>query len=130
MFPGAQVHVERDLISNDETVYTYEPGIDNPIRLQRDTEDYYYIRDGLGSVTDLVDATGNLVQSYVYDSFGDQRVYDNLGTELTQDQAVKNSYTYTGRVFESETGLYYYRARWYDSGQGRFLSKDAIRIQF
>jgi len=39
-----------------------------------------------------------------------------------------NPFRYTGREFDTETGLYYYRARYYDPSAGRFLSED--RIQF
>lgn len=37
-----------------------------------------------------------------------------------------NSCTYTGREWDKETGLYYYRARYYDPMEGRFASKDPI----
>lgn len=37
-----------------------------------------------------------------------------------------NGYTYTGREWDKETGLYYYRARYYDPIEGRFISKDPI----
>lgn len=36
------------------------------------------------------------------------------------------SITYTGREWDKETGLYYYRARYYDPIEGRFISKDPI----
>jgi RHS repeat-associated protein len=35
-----------------------------------------------------------------------------------------NNFRYTGREFDTETGLYYYRARYYDPQTGRFLSED------
>ena len=40
-----------------------------------------------------------------------------------------NAFRYTGREFDSETGLYYYRARYYDPATGRFLSEDPIRFR-
>jgi len=73
----------------------------------------------LGSAVDLTDLTGNIVQSYVYDSFGN--IVSQVGTLL-------NSYTYTGRELDSESGLYYYRARYYDSWIGRFLNEDSIGL--
>jgi type VI secretion system secreted protein VgrG len=36
------------------------------------------------------------------------------------------AYTFTGREWDKETGLYYYRARYYDPMEGRFISKDPI----
>jgi len=40
-----------------------------------------------------------------------------------------NSYTYTGREWDKETGLHYYRARYYDPMEGRFISKDPIAFE-
>src|SRR5262249_11744552 len=38
-----------------------------------------------------------------------------------------NSYTFTGRQVDEETGLYFYRARYYDPLKGRFLQRDPLR---
>src|SRR5208282_3556654 len=73
----------------------------------------------LGSITSLTDTTGNLAASYVYDSFG------NL---TASTGSVTNPFQYTGREFDPETGLYYYRARYYDTFTGRFLSEDPIQF--
>ena len=37
-----------------------------------------------------------------------------------------NAYLFTGRRFDAETGLYYYRARYYHAGLGRFVSRDPM----
>ncbi|OFZ57759.1 MAG: hypothetical protein A2328_08340 [Bdellovibrionales bacterium RIFOXYB2_FULL_36_6] len=39
---------------------------------------------------------------------------------------IENPYAYTGRIWEQETGLYDYRARYYSPETGRFLSEDPI----
>src|SRR6185312_11553701 len=39
-----------------------------------------------------------------------------------------NPFQFTGREFDSETGLYFYRARYYSSGEGRFSSEDPLRF--
>lgn len=60
---------------------------------------------------------GDIVQRYGYEAFG----------QLTaSDPTFDNFYTYTGREYDKETGLYYYRARYYDAMEGRFISKDPI----
>jgi len=71
----------------------------------------------LGSITALVDSSGNIAQTYRYDSFGN--IINSSGT-ITQP------FTYTGREFDSETGLFYYRHRYYDAKIGRFLQEDPI----
>ena len=75
----------------------------------------YYHQDGLGSVTELTDANGTVAKAYAYDVYGN--ILESPGT-------VNQPYTYTGRELDQETGLYYYRARYYDAASGRFLQQD------
>lgn len=85
---------------------------------------YQYLKDGLGSIVDIADIDGNIVQHYVYSSFGKLlKILDNNGNELVSP-ILKTSYTYTNREFDVETGLYFYRARYYDPGRGQFLTED------
>ena len=77
----------------------------------------FYHQDGLGTVTDLTDSAGATAKSYAYDAYG---------TIVDQTGSVNQPYTYTGRELDAETGLYYYRARYYDATTGRFLQKDPI----
>jgi RHS repeat-associated protein len=58
---------------------------------------------------------GTIANSYTYDSFG--KVTGSYGT-------ITNPFRYTGRDLDSETGLHYYRARYYDPNTGRFFSED------
>ncbi|OGP66415.1 MAG: hypothetical protein A2W27_02865 [Deltaproteobacteria bacterium RBG_16_44_11] len=60
---------------------------------------------------------GNVVQKYDYDSFGNMSLKPHF---------IKQPFTFTGREFDQETGLYYYRARYYDAKAGRFITKDPI----
>jgi len=57
-----------------------------------------------------------MVEGISYDSFG-----NSTASSLTR-------YTYTGREFDSDTDLYYNRARWYDPQVGRFISEDPIGL--
>jgi RHS repeat-associated protein len=74
----------------------------------------YFIQDHLGSTRVLTNAAGVSVAKLSYDSFG-----NSSGSSLTR-------YMYTGREFDSDVGVYYYRARWYDPQLGRFISEDPI----
>lgn len=97
--------------------YIHGPNIDEPLAVTIDKDKYYYHADGLGSIISLTDQSGKTVQTYVYDSFGDLK---------DQKNRIKQPYAYTGREWDKETGLYYYRARYYDPIDGRFISKDPI----
>jgi len=79
---------------------------------------YYYHADGLGSITGLSDATGTMVQTYGYDAFGNVTVSGSGN--------VSQPFMFTGREYDSETGMYFYRARYYDPQAGRFVTKDPI----
>jgi len=97
--------------------YTYGPGVDEPLVGQRQPLIFYYEADGLGSVTSLTTPTGTVAATYTYDSFG-------FMTNSTG--SATNWFRYTARQFDSDTALYYYRARYYDPTTGRFLSEDPI----
>ncbi len=99
--------------------YTQSLGIDEPLAMLRGNTMSYYQADGLGSVTSLSDSKGNLVSTYEHDSFG------NL---LASTGSISNSFRFTGREFDAETDLYFYRARYYDPSIGRFISEDPIRF--
>jgi RHS repeat-associated protein len=90
-------------------------GIDNKLEGESGIgESQYYLQDHLGSTNGLTDSTGAITSQTSYDSFGNQT--GNLNTR----------YQFTGREKNDVTGLYYYRARWYDSKLGRFISEDPI----
>jgi RHS repeat-associated protein len=64
---------------------------------------------------------------YAYDAWGRTTVFNAAGDELTKS-AIGNRYCFQGREIDWTTGLYYFRARWYDPVVGRWLSKDPIGI--
>ena len=111
--------------------YTYGPGIDNVLAMtvhQPEVRTYYYIKDHLRSVLALTDESGALVESYSYDAWGRVlAVYDAAGTEISES-AVGNRILWQGREYSWSTGLYYFRARWYDPVTGRWLSNDPIDV--
>ena len=97
--------------------YSQGLNIDEPLAMLRSGATSYYNADGLGSVTSLANTSGTLVQTYTFDSFGRQ---------TASSGSLANPFQYTARESDSETGLYYYRARYYDSGVGRFISEDPL----
>jgi RHS repeat-associated protein len=97
--------------------YTHGPGIDEPLAIEKKKDTFFYHADGLGSVVALTDAKQKVVETYDYDSFGN---FKRKGGKA------KNAYAFTGREWNREIGLYYYRARYYDAATGRFLAFDPI----
>src|SRR5271157_4142774 len=99
------------------TRYTEGPLIDQPLAELRSGTASYYQQDGLNSVTSLSNPAGALANTYTFDSFG--KLTASTGT-------LTNPYQYTGREFDPETGIYNYRARYFDQNVGRFLSEDPM----
>jgi RHS repeat-associated protein len=127
LYDGAQVIEERNEDFEPERRFVYGPGIDEPVSVYDVTsgETYFYQRDGLGSVTELTDAEGNVIERYRYTPYGKLKICDGSWTQLT-GSTVGNAYFFTGRRYDPESGLYYYRARMYSSEVGRFLQVDPI----
>lgn len=98
--------------------FIYGPGIDEPICMIdiADGNTFYYHFDGLGSVIALSNENKDIVERYSYDVFGEPNTTSSLG----------NPYLFTGRRYDNETALYYYRARYYDYYIGRFFQPDPI----
>jgi RHS repeat-associated protein len=109
--------VIRDLDAGGATIADYlnSSGVDNKLRMIAGGATSYFAADHLGTTRALTDASGSLTSTLNYDSFG----------SVTNGGAASR-YTYTGREIDSDNGLLYYRARWYDPGQGRFISEDPI----
>jgi RHS repeat-associated protein len=79
---------------------------------------YTYHHDALESVLGQSGNTGTVVAAQGYTSFG---------STVNATGSSNNTLKFTGREQDTETGLYYYRARYYDPLIGRFLSEDPIR---
>jgi RHS repeat-associated protein len=120
VYDGANTVEELNGLGNNTAHYAQGVGIDEPLAMYRSSATSYYHADGLGSIGSLTDASGQLAASYVYDSFG--KLTASTGT-------ITNPFQYTARESDSESGLYYYRARYYDPNSGRFLSEDPIRFK-
>jgi hypothetical protein len=70
--------------------YTFGPGVDQPLMMERSGETYFYHADRAGSIAAVADSSGNTVCSYPYDSFG----HTQPCTGLT------NPFGFAGREYE------------------------------
>jgi RHS repeat-associated protein len=100
---------------------------------------HYYFLTGVNySVMGVIDAynTNALAEAYEYDPYGRHRVIEP-GTDttyFTSDDtyaelaagAINNSIRYTGQRFDAESGLMYYKNRYYDPAAGRFIGRDPL----
>ena len=100
----------------DEILMRYDPSF-NPAMT------YYYQQDHEGSVTQLVNTSGDVIESYKYDVFGALAIYDANGNPLSSS-VYSNRFLFTGREYVNAFGFYEYRARAYNPTLGRFMSED------
>ena len=86
---------------------------------------YYYSRNQQYSITALTDSSGNIVERYRYDAYGNTVILSPTGEVLDQS-SVGNVFMYTGRYNHPEIGLMYFRARYYSPQLGQFISRDPL----
>ena len=65
---------------------------------------------------------------YWYDVWGNHKVVDSNGNEITDANHIGNlnQFRYRGYYFDRETGLYFLQTRYYDPEIGRFLNRDSV----
>jgi RHS repeat-associated protein len=116
MYAGPDIIAEyRGSWITPTAVYTHGPNVDDPLIRSTGADARYYHQDGLGSVVALTTAAGTIDGTARYDAWG---------VRLSATGAIP-TYGYTGRE-PDETGLVYYRARYYDPTLGRFTQRDPI----
>ena len=145
-YDGLRVIEERD--GSDVLVqqYVYGRNLDEPLVLDRNLDGgpdatdpgdqrLFYHQNALGSSFGMTDLAGAIVEGYQYDAYGRQTVFqpgpngfvDFGGDDVIAPggvSALGNPYLFTGRRLDPETGLYYYRNRYYNPEQGKFIQRD------
>ena len=98
----------------DAGLVTYLRGVNLILRTDS-AGSSYYLFNAHGDVTELTDSSGAVTKIYHYDAFG---------VETSPAPLDKNPFRYCGEYFDTETGTYYLRARYYDPNTGRFTQQD------
>jgi RHS repeat-associated protein len=116
------------------------PGyIDEPIAMVRSwgttSDTVWYLQGNNYNVEALTNRTGAIVERYAYTPYGEPTVYTAAGTDgkwFTSDDVTAsvsargNALTFQGRELDAETGVYYFRNRYYSAQMGRFVSRDPL----
>jgi RHS repeat-associated protein len=121
LYDGDDVLVDYSL-SNGQLAKTANyntPVLDGNLSVKKFSEQgealYYYMTDGLGSIRNILKSNGVPEKRLDYDAWG---------VNLQAPSGMFDRYNFTGREYDAETHLHYYRARYYDSNKGRFISLD------
>jgi RHS repeat-associated protein len=121
LYDGDNLAMELDSSGQPQREYSYYPGVDHPhaVRQSSSGNVYYYITNATGSVVALVNKSNQAVNQYQYTPFGEA---------ITVSEQVPQPLRFAAREFDTESGLYYNRARYYDPSLGRFISEDPIGL--
>jgi RHS repeat-associated protein len=112
----------RDPSSGSTTTTTYLYGLGLIAQTESGSGNtHFYLANGLGSTTELVESDGDVANTYTYDVWGALR---------SSSGSVGNQFDFTGEQADhtANRGLVYLRARFYDPALGRFLSRDPLPI--
>jgi len=99
--------------------YVHASYIDDIIAKIEGSNKLYYHSDRQFNVRGLTNQSGNIVELYAYTPYGKQTV-------VSSTAVTNNNYGFTGRYLDSESGLWYFRARYFDTELGRFISRDPL----
>ncbi len=103
---------------NEQRKTRYVRGDDLISQEDKEGNTGYYLHNAHRDVTKAVDGSGNVLNSYDYDAFG------NI---ISYAEHVENRFRYAGEQYDAATGQIYLRARYYDPGTGRFTQEDPYR---
>jgi RHS repeat-associated protein len=119
IYDAEDIVEERVTGSSSDTFFFYHgAGIDEPLARKNSSDVVtYYLADHLGSIVQETNASGAVTLDREYDPWG----------VLTQG-ASTGGHSFTGREWDAEIGLYFYRARYYGPSQGRWLNDDPIGL--
>ncbi len=116
--PTGYAQVVEELAANGTVERQYTYGLQRISENQQINNTWtpsFYEYDGGGNVRNLTNAAGTVTDSYEYDAFGNS---------FTVTGTTPNNYLYRGEQYDSDLGLYYLRARYYNPATGRFMSRD------
>lgn len=118
------------IVNSPSQKYAYGSYIDEPILKDGKFADgssgiVYYSHNQQFSITALTGSNGSVFERYGYSPYGSTEILNASGV-LVSSSAFNNPYTYTGRRIDSETGMMYFRARYYDSTTGEFIGRDPL----
>ncbi|EFL49695.1 YD repeat protein [Solidesulfovibrio fructosivorans JJ]] len=92
-----------------------------PVAMTVGSTRYFLVYDQVGSLRAVTDASGSVVKTVEYDSFGN--------VIADSDEALAVPFGFAGGLFDTDTGLTRFGFRDYDADVGRWTAKDPILFE-
>ena len=127
-----QLEVRKNNVVSEQTVWSFRY-IDAPVLRLRDTngdgtldEKIYFTNDAAMHVTAAISTAGVVLERYSYDPYGKRSVWNAAMSATLATSAYDVRDGFTGRLLDVESGLWYFRNRYFDSSLGRFTQRDSM----
>ncbi len=112
---------ERDASNNIAREYTWGlnlgGGIGGLLTLKQNASDYFYLYDGKGNVSSLINISQSVVANYRYDAFG---------VLMKKTATIEQPYMFSTKAYDAQTGMYDFGFRYYMPEPGKWTTKDPL----
>lgn len=117
------------LTNGNNTLFFYYDNNGTPTSFAHNGTMYYYVKNLQGDIVQITKQDGTVVAKYIYDVWGKiLSIKDGSNNTIDSTNATHlanlNPFRYRGYVYDSETGFYYLKSRYYDPETGRFINAD------
>ena len=111
-------------ITGDTVLHFHYDSNDEIIGFTYNEADYFYVKNAMSDIIGIVDDSGNLIASYVYDAWG--KVLSVTGSNVELGNL--NPFRYRSYYYDTETDFYYLQSRYYDPEVCRFVNSDDVNF--
>ena len=129
-YDGWRVLSETNAAGVNQRDYVYGNYLDEVLIKREDSADIYYAHNHLYSPVALIDNSGNVIERYEYDVYGNCTIYEPDFSDTRSSSSYNNVIAFTGQRLDNlDSGnlcQMYYKKRYYGPGTGRFLQRDPI----
>ncbi len=113
-----------EITGNELKQFVHGSYIDDVVAQKSVAALQYFHKNRQFNTAGLTDTSGNVIEFYAIDATGHIKAFDGLG--IVKPAPTATDRLFTGHVFDKETGLHYFRARYFEPELGTFVSKDLL----
>jgi len=124
-FSGMSQIEERNGITGDLKTRTVFNNFLTPVANEKNNNLFYYHQNELNSIEAITGSAGTVTETYQYDAYGKQTIFDAANNIITSSIA-GNRFGFTGQEYDSATGSNKFHFRNYNPATGTFNQRDPI----